>query len=131
MGSLHLVHLISQVILLKNFNQNLKNMKNKTLLFLICISFVLSNCTSSYKNIFQLMPNDIVDFSTFFKVWITIFVLNMIAFTFLKHIGTVILFILVLVFKDYGFFLTVLIFSVDTIIFYLYRYLRLYFYSRK
>ena len=105
-------------------------MKNKILLFFICISLFLVSCSSD-KNLFQLMPNEIHSVSTFFKVWITILIINLIAYQFLKHIGTIILFIAVLIFKDYGFFLTVLLFVLDAIFIYIFQLIRLYFYTKK
>lgn len=94
-------------------------MKNKILLLLVCVSFLLVSCSSD-KNLFQLMPKEIHSVSIFFKIWLTLLFLNSVAYYFLRNIGVFILFVLVLIFKDYGFFMTVLLFVLDALIIYLF-----------
>jgi|GEM_PF-3605908 len=99
-------------------------------IFLLLISISLLSCSSD-RGLFQLMPNEISDVSTFFKVWISIFIINLFVYSFLRHFATILLFILVLIFKDYGFWMTVLIFTVDAIVIYLFLLIRIYLSSKR
>jgi hypothetical protein len=100
-----------------------------TLIFLLLFISLIS--CSSGKGLFQSMPGEIHTISTFIKVWISIFVLNIIIYHYLRHIGTIILFVIILIFKDYGFLMTTLIFGLDTLVIYLYLLIRLYLNTKK
>lgn len=98
------------------------NQKIERIFFVLFISLGLTSCSlkGSIGEIISVLPEDIIDFKTFFVAFIIIFILRVVLSLLLKIIGlelpflvSIGLFIYVLITKDYGFFLTLLIFFGD------------------
>lgn len=97
----------------------------KKYLILIASIFILLSCTSSkgiITEFWDLMPQEIYSFKSFLIAFVCIFsiqlFLSLISRLFipLDNIIAIVLFILVLIFKEYGFLMTLLLFIFDRLL---------------
>ena len=97
----------------------------KIVIFNICIFiiFVLLSCKHETKSIINFLPMKIDSFKSFFIAWVIINITFIIISCFvsflyglkLEVIILIIIFIIVLIIRDYGFFMTLLLFITDGI----------------
>jgi hypothetical protein len=110
-------------------------MKKGRIITLLILAIALISCSSknSLGGLIKLLPESIYNFRTFFGAFIIVFGIRLIAAFLLGSVGcrdvitlnliSLGLFIYILIVRDYGFFLTLLIFIADIIVFMLGSYL--------
>lgn len=104
------------------------NKNNLIIGFFVFMVFMFMSCKHDSISFFDILPNQINSFKSFFMAWLAIlagFILSTVITDFLEikldFIILIILFIIVLIIRDYGFFMTLLLFLSDGIVIFFLR----------
>ena len=91
-------------------------MRNK--LLLLILSFFMIGCSSNNEGLIDYLPTTINTFGNFFEAWVIILIVSLFLSIFLRKLAPIVLFIVIIFIRDYGFLLTALLFVTEALVFY-------------